>query len=999
MSLGFPDFAFNTNNMITFTSVESLTRYARTMLQQPMFTDIQGFTSWENAFDKYFIQDIGNVVKYTQVNGQDVYEMPEIVVTDPRYTWVSNGETISVSSGTAASQNTAASAVGGGGAKSAPKVQTIVTDTTTGGATPGAEAKGLKNFGIPTQTEIANVMHGLSQTLGIANLALNLQNLNLYRQLLDYVFGIETPGDISLNDLKNLFFTTTDVIVARDEQDNIITTVPESIAIKMYDFFKEHITQTGGEGDIYVDLTDLDFSLVVWGDIEDAPSYSYARYLKCITNVAPRTGAYFAPYAKISDQMMQICMNDFCNAINGAGFSISNAVTASLVESMEGFWDLVASKPVITSLFGSLANVSLMDVTLNLNRGENPPPKSTPVSLSEISGTVYLYDTDLHIDTTLGEDDPRVECFFGVSGGSGVVAQAARAKYLKRGKTGEQTSDYGYYTQYRYADKRTGESMFNCVSFDFGYPSNVLTLANVTPHQNSSFPYNHSLHGIAINGYNWNDTQLSGSVIDNGMSMQYSNLGFSGYGVDYEFDETLSAGFVRRSWNVPTSQDVLPHDNTTIDGVFPTWTGSVKTLSQSDANGNERQTNYIPVAIPHGTANANVIVNQGGSAVQSPVNNSSQNVNQQGIFDPNANIDDVNKEINRTVDSFNTSRTTPESAPDPIPEGQPNPQYPNNPPVNPSGDSGDTPTPSTMPGMTASGMCSVYNPSKEQLKNFSAWLWSLDPLENLKKILSDPVDAIIGLHIMYATPVVTTASNIICGYLDSGVAAPVVSQQFIDVDCGYVDVPEYYGNATDYEPYVHVNCYLPFVGIVALKPNDVIGKRLYITYGVDVLTGTCLARLVTKKGNSEIQCYTFPGNCSTQVPLTGGNYAQVIRSIASMAVGVAGSVLTANPLPAIGGVIGGAMSASLDTSRSGSLGANAGALGIRKPYLIITRRAAYDANGYSSFYGYPANKSVILGTCKGYTRVKSVHIESMDRATDNEKMEIETLLKDGIIIN
>ena len=230
------------------------------------------------------------------------------------------------------------------------------------------------------------------------------------------------------------------------------------------------------------------------------------------------------------------------------------------------------------------------------------------------------------------------------------------------------------------------------------------------------------------------------------------------------------------------------------------------------------------------------------------------------------------------------------------------------------------------------------------------------------------------------------------------VPAKVVTKQFTEISCGSVVVPEFYGNVFDYEPYTQIHMYLPFVGIVAIKANDVVGKKVTVKYGIDVLTGTCLAMVNTEKGDSNIQCYQFAGNCAVQIPLTGGNYAGIIRSLASMAVGVAGSVLTGNPLPAIGGVIGGAMGASLDVSHSGSLGANAGVLGIRKPYIIITRRIAYEAQGYNQFYGFPANMTVTLGSCRGYTRVKSVHIDSIGKATDTEKTEIETLLRQGIII-
>ena len=427
----------------------------------------------------------------------------------------------------------------------------------------------------------------------------------------------------------------------------------------------------------------------------------------------------------------------------------------------------------------------------------------------------------------------------------------------------------------------------------------------------------------------------------------------------------------------------------------------MKTRGTTNKNGQNVITKDVPVSVPYGSETTKKIIDHGYNNPNDPnsyTDNSDQTTKQTGRIPGNTPIDDINESISDSVDDFNDSRTTPSSAPDPVPGSQPLPNYPTNPPTDTEGDTGSTPTPGSMAGVPVSGMVSVYNPTKEEVKNFSAWLWTDNVIDNLKKILANPIDAIIGLHIMYATPVTGSPENIICGYLDSGVQADVVTQQYITVDCGYVDVPEYYGDVLDYEPYTQIHIYLPFVGICSLKANDVVGKRVKVKYGVDVLTGTCLAMINTVKGSSDIQCYTFAGNCAVQIPLTGGNYAEIIKGIASMAVGVAGSVLTANPLPAIGGVVAGAMGSSLDVSHSGSIGANAGVMGLRKPYIIITRKAAYDADRYSEFYGLPSNLTVTLGNCRGYTRVKSVHIDSINCATDTEKTEIETLLKQGIII-
>ena len=962
-----PDFVFNNNNLIHFTSLDALVEYAQTMLGKPMYGDQQTFTTWNDAFKRYFTDQAP--IKHVNVNGNEYWEIPEIQVEG---NWVAQGDYVTVSSGTAqaAAQN---QAVGGGGVKSAPKVQTIVTDTTTGGATPGDTAKGLKNFGIPTQNQIANIVNGLCKTLGIANLAINAQNTGLWRKFCNNVFDAGMPEEVTLSDITNFLFSSTETVVARDAQDKIITMVPKSIASKMYDFFKEHIAVTGEGDDVELYIPSLIFNLVVWGTAPDAYA---ARYLKCLTNVAPNTGTVYFRYVKPSDTLLQKHANDFTNTLIGSGFNVPNSVAESLIASMEGVLDKLFDYTSVSSVFGTKDNFKYIVARFQLDRGFTPPPKDTPVSLAEIKLVLEVYDVDLHIDTSLGNDKPRVQTYFTTD----VIG-----KYLKRGKSGTHENDYAYKPYFTYRDAPTGG--YKSAAVFITYPSNVQTFG--TPVVGTNYPDTVAM----INGWVPNDTSSEVSAGGSGLTY-YSNLSHIGTGTSYVFDNEISAGFVKRTWP-QAANDILPHDVTTIDGVYPNWVGTVQTLSQSDVDGNERQTDYIPVVLPHGQDNARRMVNEGGESVSS--NNTNQSHNQGGEIDPNTDINDMNEEINRTVQRYNDSDYTPQYAPDPIPQNYPNPQYPTNPPVDTSGDSGDTPDPTTMVGVAASGMCSVYNPTKQELMNFSAWLWSPSFLDNFLKIFQNPMDAIIGLHIMYATPATNTPSNIVCGYLDSGVSAKVVNQQFTEIDCGTVDVPEYYGNAIDYEPYAQVHCYLPFIGIVSLKPNDVIGKKLNIKYGVDALTGTCLAILTTKKGDSEIACYNFPGNCATQIPISGGSYAQMITGLAGFVASGIGAVATANPLMALGAGAS-LLNSHLDVGHSGAIGANAGAMGIRKPYLIITRKSAYEAAGYGAFYGYPANKTVTLGSCKGYTRIKSVHVE-IPRATANEKSEIEQLLKQGVIIN
>lgn len=309
------------------------------------------------------------------------------------------------------------------------------------------------------------------------------------------------------------------------------------------------------------------------------------------------------------------------------------------------------------------------------------------------------------------------------------------------------------------------------------------------------------------------------------------------------------------------------------------------------------------------------------------------------------------------------------------------------------------PTPPFIPDVNddnSTALWSVYNPTMQELNDLGAYLWSSNVIDILQKFLQNPMDAIISLHKVYCTPTRGNRKNIILGYLDSGVTAITVTKQFVTVDCGSVDVAEYFADARDYDtPYTTVECYLPFIGIVRLKTEDIIGGKVNIVYTVDLYSGACLAKIyVTKIGVKQL-LYNYSGNSSMQIPLTGSDRTRLLSGAISGAI--SGAVMGAH-VGAIAGAVAGAWMGGTSIERTSNFSANAGCMGVKTPYLIITRKYSYDAGRYNEFYGYPSNITVQLNTCKGFTKVKSVHIQNILRATDNEKNTIEILLKQGVII-
>lgn len=302
--------------------------------------------------------------------------------------------------------------------------------------------------------------------------------------------------------------------------------------------------------------------------------------------------------------------------------------------------------------------------------------------------------------------------------------------------------------------------------------------------------------------------------------------------------------------------------------------------------------------------------------------------------------------------------------------------------------------PVVIPGGTSSaGLATIYNPTEAQVNALKGDLWSQNIITALQNIfLNNPMEAIISLNKVFCTPHTNGTATIKLGYVQTSVTGvKTVDDQYTTIDCGTVNVPEIYGNATDYEPYTNASVFLPFIGIQSLSAKDVVGGKLQIIYRVDVTTGACIAQLFVTKQGAKQMLYSFEGNCAVEIPLTGADFSRLVSATASViAGGVANSALAV--VHGVASTIGGA-----NIQRSGNFSGNAGAMNNKKPYLIINRVLPYEAIGYNQIYGYPSNNRVQLNSVTGYTRVKEVHVEGIN-CTDYEKNMIEEQLKAGILL-
>ena len=305
-----------------------------------------------------------------------------------------------------------------------------------------------------------------------------------------------------------------------------------------------------------------------------------------------------------------------------------------------------------------------------------------------------------------------------------------------------------------------------------------------------------------------------------------------------------------------------------------------------------------------------------------------------------------------------------------------------------------------LPTLSAAdaGFITLFNPSITQLKALATYMWSnsLFDLNTWKKIFADPMDAILGLTVVPINVPSGGTGVVTVGNIPTDINMTYAATQYVEVDCGSLNVNEYWGAYLDYSPFTKAEIYLPYIGTHALNTDDIMNKTIHVKYHIDILSGACAAYV--KCGDSVL--YTFIGQCASSIPITGSDMTNVINGVLSAAASIGSMIATGGataPLavPALANTAVNSMKP--DVEKSGSMSGTGGMLGLQTPYLILTRPRQCVPESQSAFMGYPSFISSEIGSLSGYTEVEQVHLDGVP-ATDMEISEIESLLKSGVIL-
>lgn len=302
---------------------------------------------------------------------------------------------------------------------------------------------------------------------------------------------------------------------------------------------------------------------------------------------------------------------------------------------------------------------------------------------------------------------------------------------------------------------------------------------------------------------------------------------------------------------------------------------------------------------------------------------------------------------------------------------------------------------------TDTGFVGLFTPSLSQLKALSDYMWSdLFSVETFKKIFADPMDCILGLSIVPVKVPTGDTAEVKVGNISTGVSMTKAASEFVSVDCGTLNINEFWGSFLDYSPHTKISIYLPYIGFRPLNTDEIMGKALRIVYHVDILTGALIAYI--KAGNSVIS--TFEGACASNIPLSATDWTSTINGILSIAEsavsaaatgGIAGISKAAGQMALSGAQNISALKPTIE--HSGSVSGAGAIMAIQKPYILASRPNQCLPKGQSQFSGYPSFITAQIGDQSGFTVISEVNPTGIS-ATEEEEEEIISLLKSGVFV-
>ena len=323
-------------------------------------------------------------------------------------------------------------------------------------------------------------------------------------------------------------------------------------------------------------------------------------------------------------------------------------------------------------------------------------------------------------------------------------------------------------------------------------------------------------------------------------------------------------------------------------------------------------------------------------------------------------------------------------------------------------------------GFTSAGFLNHYKISSQGLEMLGEALFP-EPIlasrsvpEAIDKLLANQwnskvLDYVVDCRVIPVEPSAPNLQNISCGgkvlvnpSTQSPYAAYLITEDFVDVDCGTINTPLVEGNFLDFYG-LHCKLFLPFYGFVDIDPEYWMGATIGVYYRFNCMDGSFMCWVTSKAFRSDMDVDDvigqYSGNACIHLPISSQNYAQVVNGLITTGASIVGVAAT-------GDVLGTAISAASGAekvansrptlNKSNSYSGSSAMMSKRTPYLLIEFNEAQFSTKYVDEQGLPAVVTKTLGECEGFTIATHPILDGIP-CTEAEKERIRTALASGLI--
>ena len=296
----------------------------------------------------------------------------------------------------------------------------------------------------------------------------------------------------------------------------------------------------------------------------------------------------------------------------------------------------------------------------------------------------------------------------------------------------------------------------------------------------------------------------------------------------------------------------------------------------------------------------------------------------------------------------------------------------------------------------------TYAITENQLKQIGNKIWTGYFTELIDALNSSPIENIISVKSFPFEITGGTSKQIMLGNVEMGVNGNELPSNYSPIKVIKSDfeiTPKFSGllKWLNYSPFTNIQMFLPYVGIVDINPQLVMGKKCTLKYIYDVILGNCQACLYVKdENNKTVEIGKWSGQLAIDIPITASNAVRMGVGHLTGTLDAIGNFFKGNFGNSFMDLIGVATQ-PFHSMTKGSPSSSCDSFDMQNAYLIIDSPVYKYPSEFGHIYGYPCELYLYLNNLHGFVQCENVHIDGIP-CMEEERVELLALLEEGVYL-